>query len=136
MSKSFWAHSRSPLPVLRCRYHGYQVASAIGVVYVHTPIKFVPLFTEDFFLKVVVAGIFFGLVTVLVIETLRATRRFLEKHARRLVIRALAGGGLIVLLVELTSEKYLGLGVAQMALYTSGQPAEWFIFCSNWCLPP
>jgi len=107
---------------------GYQVASAIGVVYVHTPIKFVPLFTEDFFLKVVVAGIFFGLVTVLVIETLRATRRFLEKHARRLVIRALAGGVLIVLLVELTSEKYLGLGVAQMALYTSGQPAEWFDF--------
>lgn len=106
----------------------YQVASAIGVVYVHTPIKFVPLFTEDFFFKVVVAGIFFGLVTVLVIETLRATRRFLEKHARRLVLRALVGGGLIVLLVQLTSQKYLGLGIEQMNLYTSGQPAEWYDF--------
>ena len=75
-----------------------------------------------------VAGIFFGLVTVLVIETLRATRRFLEKHAKRLLLRALAGGALIVVLALLTSTKYLGLGIEQMNLYTSGQPAAWYDF--------
>lgn len=106
----------------------FQVASALGVHYEYASLKFVPLFTEDFFLKIVIAGVFFGLVTILVIECIKATRRFLDKHKMRLVLRSLTGGLLIIVLVLLSSEKYLGLGVDSINLYTSGQPAAWYDF--------
>jgi H+/Cl- antiporter ClcA len=46
----------------------YQVSSELGITYFYHPIEFVPVFSQSFFIKVVLAGIFFGLCSVFLIE--------------------------------------------------------------------
>ncbi len=76
----------------------FQVSSALGITYFHEPIRFVPLFSSLFFLKVCAAGIFFGLCSLLLIELLR----LFERTSHRLKIwpplKGLLGGFILVIL--------------------------------------
>ena len=90
---------------------GYQVSSTLGITYFHEPLRFVPVFSSMFFIKVCAAGIFFGLCSLLLIEILRLS----ERMSRRLTIwpplKGLLGGTLLILLTFLFSTRYLGLGL-------------------------
>jgi H+/Cl- antiporter ClcA len=89
----------------------FQVSSALGITYFHEPIRFVPMFSSLFFVKICAAGIFFGLCSLLLIEVLS----LLEKMSHRLTIwpplKGLLGGGVLVLLTVVFSTRYLGLGL-------------------------
>ena len=52
----------------------FQVSSSFGITYFHEPLQFVPVFSSLFFIKVCGAGIFFGLCSLLLIESLRRLR--------------------------------------------------------------
>jgi hypothetical protein len=43
----------------------------LNITYFYHPLNFVPVFSEGFFIKVVIAGIFFGICSTLLIEILR-----------------------------------------------------------------
>ncbi len=89
----------------------YQVSSSMGVEYFYNPVDFVPSFSEGFFIKVLIGAIFFGLCSLLLIETLKLA----EKASRKIRIwepfKGLIGGSVLVVLALITSTRYLGLGL-------------------------
>jgi H+/Cl- antiporter ClcA len=90
----------------------YQVASQLGISYFHEPLHFVPSFSGLFFLKVCFAGLFFGFCSFLFIEVFRYISSLSKKIPLWPPIRALIGGGLLILLTFLFSTRYLGLGLS------------------------
>ncbi len=90
---------------------GFQVASSLGITYFHSQINFIPVFTSGFFLKVCISGIFFGLCSLLLIESMKLA----EKGAALLHIwkplKGIVGGAALALLVPFVSASYLGLGL-------------------------
>jgi len=89
----------------------YQVSSYLGIQYFYSPMEFVPQFSEGLFIKVIIGAVFFGLCSLILIETMK----LMESATRKIKIwepfKGLIGGSLLILLVFLTSTKYLGLGI-------------------------
>jgi H+/Cl- antiporter ClcA len=106
----------------------YQITSAMGITYFYRPLNFVPVFTETFLLKVMLAGIFFGLAAVLLIELIK----YFEKLAGGLRIwepyRGLIGGTALAGLALLVSKRYLGLGLNVIEDALGGAPGHWYDF--------
>ncbi len=98
----------------------YQVASRFGVTYFHVPLAFSPVFSEVFLLKVVIAGVLFGLTSFVFIEMLGA----LEWLAKRIRIwpplKGLLGGAVLVVLTLAAGPRYLGLGLPTIVYTLNG----------------
>lgn len=90
---------------------GFQVSSSLGVVYFHDPLAFVPAFSSYFFLKVCLAGLFFGVCSLLLIETLSLFDRLSRRLAVGKPVKGLLGGAALAALAGLFSTRYLGLGL-------------------------
>jgi H+/Cl- antiporter ClcA len=90
---------------------GYQVSSTLGITYFHEPLRFVPVFSSMFFVKVCAAGIFFGLCSLLMIEILRLFERWGHRLRIWAPLKGLLGGAVLVALTFLFSTRYLGLGL-------------------------
>ena len=105
---------------------GYQVASALGVAYFHNELAFVPTFSSFFFIKVCVAGIFFGLCSLVFIEILNCLKKLNRRLRLTMPYKALIGGTALVLLTLVFSTRYLGLGLetVQEALQGREVPLE------------
>ncbi|MDQ7772753.1 MAG: chloride channel protein [Elusimicrobiales bacterium] len=116
------------LPSFIAGITAYQVASAMGTAYFYHPINFVPVFSETFMVKVMLAGVFFGLVAIMLVEMLK----YAEKRARKIggwePAKGLLGGVILALLALLTSRAYLGLGLESIESFLSGTPANWYDF--------
>lgn len=89
----------------------HQVSSSFGVAYFYRPIELVPTFSEGFFIQVVIGAVFFGLCSLLLIESLK----FAESTSHKIKIwepfKGLIGGSIIIVLALITSSRYLGLGL-------------------------
>ena len=100
-------------PALVAGITAYGVTSWLGVNYIYHPLSFVPVFSEQFFLKILVAGVCFGLVSVLFIEIskfVRVVLRFVTVRAGMLWT-CMLGGFMLVLIGHFVSPAYLGLGM-------------------------
>ncbi len=101
----------------------YQVTSFLGVDYIYHPLVFSPVFSEKFFLKMIVAGMCFGLISLVFIEVnkfVRVVFRFLT--ARTNAFWACMFGGMILVGIGyFFSPLYLGLGMAGIEGPLSGQ---------------
>ena len=89
----------------------YQVATSLGISYFHEPLRFVPVFSSLFFIKVCFSGLFFGFCSFLFIEMLRYFENLSEKIRLWAPLKGLIGGVPLVLLSLMFSTKYLGLGL-------------------------
>lgn len=96
----------------------YQVSSSLGIAYFYFPLEFVPIFSEAFFIKVVFAGIFFGICSFLLIESMsfgqKMRRNIINKYGQfgiNDLSLSLIGGLSIVVLALIFSGKFLGLGL-------------------------
>jgi H+/Cl- antiporter ClcA len=107
---------------------GYQVASGLGITYFHSPLKFAPIFSNSFFIEVVLAGIFFGLCSFLLIEILQYGKRLSEKIPLGLPWKGLIGGGILVALTLLYSKEFLGLGLETIQASLEGKGGVWYAF--------
>lgn len=89
----------------------YQVSASLGVEYFYKPIEFIPEFSEGFFIKVLIGAVFFGLCSLMLIESLK----FAESFSRRIRIwepfKGLIGGSILAVLALIFSTRYLGLGL-------------------------
>lgn len=107
---------------------GYHTAAALGIPYVHSEIGFVPVFSNSFFAKIILAGVFFGLVAFLMIEMMR----FGERQAERLHIwpplKGILGGCLLIGLTLITSTGHLGLGQGEVRDMLSGSRIVGYTF--------
>ncbi len=90
---------------------GYQVSSALGITYFHSPLEFVPVFSSFFFIKVCLAGLFFGLCSFLFIEILKYSENVSGKIKLWSPYKGITGGVTLILLTCLVSTRYLGLGL-------------------------
>jgi H+/Cl- antiporter ClcA len=106
----------------------YHVSSLMGITYFHEPVTVVPVFSEVFFLKILGAGIFFGLCSILLIETLKYGEKISKKLTMWQPLKGLIGGVLIVVLAYVFSQKYLGLGLASIESCFRGEKIEWYAF--------
>jgi len=90
---------------------GYQVSSTLGITYFHGPLHFIPTFSSFFFLKICLAGLFFGLCSLLLIEVLNLFERLSHKIRVFVPAKGLIGGSALIFLSWLFSTRYLGLGL-------------------------
>ncbi len=91
----------------------FQVTTYLGVDYIYHPMNFAPVIAEKFFLKVVLAGLFFGVVSIIFTEMMK----FMKVIFRYIAVktspfwRSFIGGTVLVLVGLLVSPLYLGLGM-------------------------
>jgi H+/Cl- antiporter ClcA len=107
---------------------GYQVSSALGISYFHGPISIIPAFSGFFFLKICAAGLFFGLCSLLLIETLRLFEGLSRRVRVWTPLKGLLGGSALVILTLLFSTRYLGLGLETITESLRGESVPYGAF--------
>jgi H+/Cl- antiporter ClcA len=90
---------------------GYQVSSSMGITYFYEPLKFIPIFSSQFFIKVCISGVFFGMCSLLFIEMLNFFEHISKKIKLWSPSKGLIGGAFLVILTFIFSSRYLGLGL-------------------------
>ncbi len=90
---------------------GYQVSIALGITYFHEAVCIVPAFSSYFFLKVCLAGLFFGLCSLILIETIGLFERLSHRAKMWKPLKGFIGGFALIILTWLFSSRYLGLGL-------------------------
>jgi H+/Cl- antiporter ClcA len=119
------------LPTFIAGVMGYQVSSSLGVSYFYHQIDFVPAFSELFFIKVIIAGILFGLCSLLLIETLNYFHHLSKKIPWWDPLKGLLGGFALVILALLLSTRYLGLGLETIESALDGAHIVWYSFLAK-----
>lgn len=113
-------------PALIAGITAFQVTSYLGVNYIYHPLHFIPVFSEQFFLKMIIAGMCFGLISVLWIEISKFARIIFRYVAQRtnLFMSCVLGGVLLIAIGYFTSPLYLGLGIEGIDAPLSGVPLQ------------
>ena len=106
----------------------YQVASALGITYFHHPVDFSPVFSESFFLEVLLAGVLFGLCSFLLIEILDYCRNISRRSQGGILRKGFLGGLVLVGLTWVFSDRYLGLGMETIQASLEGREVAWYAF--------
>jgi len=114
------------LPSFIAGVTSYQVSSYFGITYFYHFIEFVPAFSELFFLKVMLAGIFFGVCSLFLIESMKYAKKISDLIPFQAPVRGIIGGLLMVIMVAFTSTGYLGLGLIHIEGFLGGLPAVWW----------
>ncbi|MBN1792495.1 chloride channel protein [Candidatus Woesearchaeota archaeon] len=115
------------LPCLVAGITGYAVATALGAHYIFHPILISPEFSTELLFKILVAGVLFGVCSLLVIEIIKYAREFTRLFKKYAWAKSIVGGLLLAFLASIFSARYLGLGnemIAQ-ALLSDGQIAPY-----------
>ncbi len=116
------------LPSFIAGITAYQVSSALGVTYFHGQVNVIPVFSELFLFKVMVAGLFFGICSIFLIEMLRAGDRISERIKIWKPLKGLIGGVILVGLTYIFSTRYLGLGLETIEAGFRGESTDWYAF--------
>lgn len=116
------------LPSLVAGVISYQISSLLGITYFSHPVDFAPVFSEMFFLKVIVAGLFFGLCALLLIEGLARGGKLAAKIPVWDPLKGMLGGVILVGLAAVFSTQYLGLGLHEIASHLRGARVVWYAF--------
>ncbi len=90
---------------------GYQVSTTLGITYFHEAVCIVPAFSSYFFLKICLAGLFFGLCSLTLIEMISLFERLSHRVKMSKPLKGLIGGFALIILTWLFSTRYLGLGL-------------------------
>jgi len=90
---------------------GFHVASQLGVAYPHLAVKIIPPLTSWSFAEMLMLGIWCGLIALVFIELMRLSQRLFAQLPWHSSVKALFGGGLLVVIGKVVSVRYLGLGL-------------------------
>ena len=103
----------------------FQITHMLGVEYVYHPLQLSALNIDSSLWHVFLAGIFFGLVSLLFIEILRLTQVLFRYISLRFSAfwKCFIAGALIILITLLTSDIYLGLTMQRVDAILNGDNA-------------
>lgn len=116
------------LPSFIAGITAYQIASLFGIHYEFYTLNFTPTLSEVFLLKIVLAGIFFGICSVTLIEVMRAGQRFSERFGKWLPLRGLIGGTILIGMTYLFSVQFLGSGLETIQASLRGEEMLFYLF--------
>lgn len=116
------------LPAFVSGIISYHVSSSLGVTYFYNPINIVPVFSKLFFLKVIVAGIFFGFCAFLLIEGLKTGKAVFKKIRLSMPLKSLLAAVVLIVLTLLISRHPLGLGLEVMESSFKEGYIPWYDF--------
>ena len=116
------------LPSFIAGITAYHISSALGIHYFYHPVKVVPVFTEGFFLQVILAGLFFGLCSMLLIETLKGGAKLAARLRIWEPLKGVVGGGALVVLALVCTTRYLGLGLETVEACLGGTHVPGYAF--------
>jgi H+/Cl- antiporter ClcA len=116
------------LPSFIAGITAYQVSSALGVTYFHGSVSLTPVFSELFLLKVMGAGLFFGLCSIMLIEILKIGDRLSDRFRLWSPLKGLVGGVVLLGLTWVFSSRYLGLGLQTIEAGLRGEAVDWYAF--------
>jgi H+/Cl- antiporter ClcA len=116
------------LPSFVAGITAFQISKVFGITHFYHPINFVASFNESFFLKVILSGVFFGLCSSFLIETLKGGELFASKLKMPREVKALIGGVLVIILALVFSDRYLGLGINSIEAALQGTKLPWYSF--------
>ncbi len=119
------------LPSFIAGITAYQVSSAMGVTYFRGAVSVVPVFSEAFLVKVMGAALFFGLCSILLIETLKAGERLSRRLRVWDPLKGLVGGAILIVLTLVFSDRYLGLGLETIEHALRGDQVDWYAFLAK-----
>lgn len=107
-----------------------QIAKYFGIIYFHQNISMSNHFSQIFFIEVLVSGIFFGLVALLLIESLKQFEKLSHRLKIWKPIKGFIGGAALVIFAFIFSPMYLGLGVNTIETSINGAhvPALAFVW--------
>lgn len=111
-------------PALIAGITSFQITSYLGVNYIYHPMNFAPVFAEQFFLKVVIAGVLFGLVSLIFAEIMKFVKvvfRYISVKTSPFW-RSFIGGLILVMVGVWISPLYLGLGLDGFNSVLAGGP--------------
>lgn len=118
------------LPSVVSGLTAYMVVKSIGIVHSSYNVFFYPQTDIDqvLFLEVIFSGVFFGLISVLLINTMQLGGFINKKIKLNIYLKAFGAGAVIVLLTLVFGEKYLGLGldVINNALQAYNSEINWY----------
>lgn len=115
------------LPSFIAGITGYQIASLLGIRYEFYP-HFTPTLSEVFILKIVLAGIFFGICSLIVIETMKTGKQFSEKFGKSLPLKGLIGGTILIGMTYIFSKQFLGSGLETIQASLRGEEIVFYVF--------
>jgi len=101
------------LPSIVAGFSAFFTAQYLGATYTYYDISYFQHFFIDVVLiaKVIVGGIFFGLIAWLIVTTLKQTERIVEKIPMNPYKKAFVAGLLLVLLSFIVGDTFFGLGL-------------------------
>lgn len=100
-------------PALVSGITAFQVTKALGIDYTYHQMDFLPIFSEWFFFKVILAALLFGFASIVFIKMLHAVKvpfRLLGSRFGEWT-KPVAGGVVLIVTALVSSPAYLGLGV-------------------------
>lgn len=123
------------LPSIVAGFSAFFVAKMFGISYTYFDIAYYVTFDFDYVLiaKVILAGIFFGLVADFIITTLRYIHNLATSIKLHYTLKAFLGGLFIVGLTFLVGDEYLGLGFETIknslsSNYADHEGVPWYAF--------
>lgn len=90
---------------------GYHVATTLGAEYAHPPLCIPPQVTGWSMAEIVLLGVWCGLVALFFIEVMKLSHKAFDRFVTGRTVKAVVGGGLLVLIAVVASPRYLGLGL-------------------------
>jgi len=101
------------LPSFIAGFSAFSTAQFLGIEYTYFNINFIQPIDLNLFLifKVVLAGLFFGVISDITITTLKRISRFIEKIPLNIYIKSFTAGLFLVVLSIFVGDQYFGLGL-------------------------
>ena len=126
------------LPSFIAGFTAFTTSQLLGVTYTYYTMHIfqsvslnLPLIFE-----VIIAGLFFGLVSDILVTTLEGTSKLVKKIKINQYIKAFTGGAILIILVYFLGQRYLGLGMTTIENTLSPDPIlsiglPWYAFLAK-----
>jgi H+/Cl- antiporter ClcA len=106
----------------------YQMAQWLGLKYLHMPGAFEAVFAGSFVVEAAMAGIFFGVVSLVFVETMEGLYRLSIRANLWPPLKAFLAGVAIAVAAIVFGREFLGLGLPVIKGTLEGNPAPWYYF--------
>jgi hypothetical protein len=135
------------MPSLIAGITAYHVSSALVVQYFSHKIDVIPVFSEIFLIKVIIAGLFFGICSFALIYSMEIGKTLFEKIKGVERFKGIIGGIFLIALTFIFSNQYLRLGLTTTEILLVGGNIIWYAFImknsfhchylrERWCCNP